>query len=213
MPDNSNNPWRDAVKAAMYDAACVEAKARTRSKLPAFNYRWEHITAVVNAALKLAELTGADIEIVEAAAWLHDIAKDVGELHPIEGAMFARSFLPNTDFPPAKIEAVAQAIEDHMGLWRDKPLGNLESQVLWDADKLTKVGLTAAIHAMGNDLSSRKQRDTLAMIARWRSQEWRQKTVASMHTESARRTAQERFDAYNRLVDELEREWFANDLL
>lgn len=134
--------------------------------------------------------------------------------HPIEGAKFARDFLPQTNFPQDKIEAVYRAIEDHMGLWRENgPLENLESQVLWDADKLTKIGLTAAIHWMGNDLTSSKQRDTLELIARWRSMEWREKTVASMHTESARRAAQERFEGYNRLVDELEREWFADDLV
>ncbi|MCO5182528.1 MAG: HD domain-containing protein [Anaerolineae bacterium] len=206
--------WRKAVREAMYAAAYAEARARTKSKSPPFNYRWEHITAVVNASLKLAALTGADAEIVEAAAWLHDIAKDAKEEHPIEGAKFARDFLPQTNFPQDKIEAVARAIEDHMGLWRENgPLENLESQVLWDADKLTKIGLTAAIHWMGNDLTSSKQRDTLELIARWRSMEWREKTVASMHTESARRAAQERFEGYNRLVDELEREWFADDLV
>ncbi|MCO5187662.1 MAG: HD domain-containing protein [Anaerolineae bacterium] len=206
--------WRKAVREAMYAAAYAEARARTKSKSPPFNYRWEHITAVVNASLKLAALTGADAEIVEAAAWLHDIAKDAKEEHPIEGAKFARDFLPQTNFPQDKIEAVARAIEDHMGLWRENgPLENLESQVLWDADKLTKIGLTAAIHWMGNDLTSSKQRDTLELIARWRSMEWREKTVASMHTESARRAAQERFDGYTRLVDELEREWFADDLV
>lgn len=206
--------WRKAVREAMYAAAYAEARARTKSKSPPFNYRWEHITAVVNASLKLAALTGADAEIVEAAAWLHDIAKDPKEEHPIEGAKFARDFLPQTNFPQDKIEAVARAIEDHMGLWRENgPLENLESQVLWDADKLTKIGLTAAIHWMGNDLTSSKQRDTLELIARWRSMEWREKTVASMHTESARRAAQERFEGYNRLVDELEREWFADDLV
>ena len=206
--------WRKAVREAMYAAAYAEARARTKSKSPPFNNRWEHITAVVNASLKLAALTGADAEIVEAAAWLHDIAKDAKEEHPIEGAKFARDFLPQTNFPQDKIEAVARAIEDHMGLWRENgPLENLESQVLWDADKLTKIGLTAAIHWMGNDLTSSKQRDTLELIARWRSMEWREKTVASMHTESARRAAQERFEGYNRLVDELEREWFADDLV
>jgi uncharacterized protein len=210
----NNKSWRPAVQKAMLDAALSEAQRRTKSDSPSFNYRWEHITAVVNASLKLAELTGADAEVVEAAAWLHDIAKNSGGNHPLEGAIFAREFLPNTDFPSEKIETVALAIEEHMGLWRDDgPLHSLESQVLWDADKLTKIGLTAAIHWIGNDLSSQKNRDTLDMIARWRQQDWRHKTVASMHTRPARWAAQRRFDAYNRLVDELEMEWFAGDLL
>ena len=84
------------------------------------NYRWEHVKAVVMLARKLARLTNADEEIVEAAAWLHDIRKDAADNHPQEGATYARQFLPTTDFPPEKIEPVAQAIIDHMGLWLDQ---------------------------------------------------------------------------------------------
>jgi uncharacterized protein len=196
----------------MQAAAHSEAQRRTKSDRPPFNYRWEHINAVLNVAMKLAECTGADADVVEAAVWLHDIAKDAGDQHPIEGAKFAWAFLPRTDFPPDKIEAVATAIEDHMGLWRDEPLHSLESQVLWDADKLTKIGLTAATHWAGNDLSSGKRRDTEKLIARWRSQEWREKSVASMHTAPAKRAALQRFEAYNRFVDELEMEWLGADI-
>lgn len=189
-----------------------EALHRFGSKEPVFNYRWEHVTAVVTLALKLAELTGADRDVVEAAAWLHDVRKEAGESHPQEGATFARKFLLKTDFPTEKIERVARAIEDHMGLWRDEPLQGLESQVLWDADKLAKLGVTAAFHWTGGDLAKGKSRTTMDLIARGRSADWQERTVESMHTAPARRAAAARIATYNQLWDRLEAELNGEDL-
>lgn len=211
---NKNTPhWRKAVKKEMRAATEAEIVQRFGSLDNAsFNYRWEHVKTVVTLAEKLAQQTGADQDIVIAAAWLHDVRKDAKDRHPQEGAKFAREFLPATDFPPEKIEQVAQAIEDHMGLWRDEPLTNLESQVLWDADKLAKIGLTAVFHWTGFALAGNKFRDVHDLIERGRDVDWHEKTVASMHTEPARRAAQKRLVAYNKLWDELEAELEGKDL-
>ena len=122
--------WRKAVKEVMREATEQELLNRYGSLDVSFNYRWEHVTSVVTLAKKLAQLTGADSEVVEAAAWLHDIRKESGDSHAVEGAEFASNFLKETDFPPQKIERVAQAIEEHMGLWLEEPLTNLEAMVL-----------------------------------------------------------------------------------
>ena len=113
---------------------------------------------------------------------------------------------------PEKVEAVAGAISDHMGLWRDEPLTILESQVLWDADKLAKIGLTAIFHWTGGWLAGGKMRTLEEIIERGRNAEWLAKTVASMHTEPARRAAEARFAAYRQLYDALERELVGGDL-
>lgn len=206
-------PWRKTVKKAMRQATEAEAKARFGTADPLFNYRWEHVTTVVALALKLAELTGADAEVVEAAAWLHDIRKEAGPKHPQEGAKFAHEILPKTDFPKAKIGHVARAIRSHMGLWRRKPLQDLESQVLWDADKLAKIGLTSAFHftpliLMKENGSTIRDLITTAQA----NQKWQTKTVASMHTEPAKRAAQKRFKAYKKLWKKLEQELQGADL-
>lgn len=209
-----NGTWREIVRARMHEATLAELRGRYGTEQVSFNYRWEHVTTVVKLALRLAELTGADAEIVEAAAWLHDVCKfSDKERHPIAGAAYARDFLPKTDFPPQKIEAVAAAIADHMGLWRDEPLTALESQVLWDADKLAKIGLTAVFHWAGGWLAGSEMRTMDGLIARGRAQEWQPRTVASMHTEPARRAAAARLAAYNNLYDALEAELSGADLL
>lgn len=205
--------WRQAVYDRMYEATLAELKDRYGTTKTSFNYRWEHVTTVVRLAMKLADLTGADKDIVEAAAWLHDIRKYAdGERHPETGAAFTREYLPTTDFPPDKIDAVAAAIADHMGLWRDEPLTNLEAQVLWDADKLAKIGLTAIFHWTGGSLAGSKMQTLDRLINRGRANDWQARTVASMHTAPARRAAEARYQAYLRLYDALEAELSGDDL-
>lgn len=206
-------PWRDAVRDLMYQATLEELRGRYGSVETSFNYRWEHVATVVTLALRLAEQTGGDAEIVEAAAWLHDVCKFThGEHHPAAGAGLTRDFLPRTDFPPGKIEPVARAIEQHKGLWRDTPLEVLEAQILWDADKLAKIGLTAAFHWLGASLAGSQPRTMEELMARGRAADWQTKTVASMHTAPARRAARQRLEAYNSLWETLGRELAGDDL-
>lgn len=213
MTNHEHTTWRAAVRAAMYDATLAELRGRHGTEKVSFNYRWEHVTTVVRLALRLVELTGADAEVVEAAAWLHDVCKfSDKERHPQAGAAFARAFLPTTDFPPGKVEAVAAAIAVHMGLWRDEPLTVLEAQVLWDADKLAKIGLTAVFHWMGGRLAGDEMRTLTDLIARGRDADWQEKTVASMHTAPAKRAATARLAAIRKLYDDLERELAGADL-
>ena len=220
MPKSKNKktatkktPWRKTVKKAMRLATEAEAKKRYGTVDPLFNYRWEHVTAVVTLALKLAELTGADAEVVEAAAWLHDIRKDAGANHPQEGAKIAHALLPTTDFPKKKIGHVAKVIRQHMGLWRATPLQDLEAQVLWDADKLAKIGLTSVFHFTPLTVMQGNGRTTLSLIEKGRNNyDWLPKTVASMHTKPAKKAAKARLAAFNQVWEQLEAELGGADL-
>ena len=60
----------------------------------------------------------------------------------------ARRFLLTTDFPPSKVDAVYGAIRVHEGLYKDERLGQLEAAILWDADKLSKLGATYLVHSL-----------------------------------------------------------------
>lgn len=205
--------WRTVVKEAMREAAVAEVTEDGRRAEPPFNYRWEHVKAVVTLASKLAELVGADAEVVEAAAWLHDVAKQQGESHAAIGAARARELLLETDFPPEKIEPVVQAIAEHVGLWREEPLTNLESMVLWDADKLTKIGLTAAFHWTALFMAGDQELTTDELIARGRNADWQEKAVASLHTEAARAAGQARIRAYGRFWGDLALELSGGDVV
>lgn len=56
--------------------------------------RWAHSQGVAARAVELAPILGADAELVEAAAWLHDIgyAPDLVDtgFHPLDGARYLR---------------------------------------------------------------------------------------------------------------------------
>ncbi|TWF80040.1 HD domain-containing protein [Pseudonocardia hierapolitana] len=58
--------------------------------------RWAHTQGVAAAARRLAPILGDDAELLEAAAWLHDIgyAPDIAHLgfHPLDGARYLRDF-------------------------------------------------------------------------------------------------------------------------
>lgn len=200
--------WRLAVREVMRQAA----EAENGSSM-VFNYRWEHVEAVATLAMKLAEPTGADVDVVEAAAWLHDVTKSDGESHAESGARYAARFLPQTDFPEEKIAAVVQAIAEHKGLWRDEPLTDLASMILWDADKLSKLGVTAAIQFTGMILGREEPLTTRGLLAKLADNDWQEQTVASMHTEPAKQAAETRLAAYERLLAELDDELSGKDLI
>ena len=88
----------------------------------------------------------------------------------------------------------------------------LESQILWDADKLTKIGLTAAVHWTGGSLAKGKPHNTRTLIQQGRAADWQEKTVASMHTKPAQKAAKKRLKAYNKFWNKLEQELDGDDL-
>ena len=207
--------WRPVVQAAARDAAIVEMRASRGHKQIAFNYRWEHVQAVVRLAIRLAERTGADREVVEAAAWLHDVAKGHNsENHGPDGAIAARRILAGTDLPADKIEAVADAISKHAGLWTDEPIEPLEAAIVWDADKLTKMGATAVLHFSGyytvrDTGTTAELRDYLA------DDEWEARiarTVRSFNTAPARAAAPARLEAYLAFCRQIRLEFDGADL-
>jgi uncharacterized protein len=204
--------WRATIQRVAHQEALTEAKIRWGTEQPHFSYRWEHVQAVVRLALRLAKRTGADREIVEAAAWLHDIRKrGRDDDHGREGAIAARQILRETDFPPEKIEAVADAIVKHVGLSTEQPVEPLEAAVLWDADKLAKLGATAVVHFVGYRVAGGGQ-TTRDLIERLSDQPWQPEAVRSFHTEPARAAGPRRLQAYQEFWERISQEFDGDDL-
>lgn len=57
--------------------------------------RWAHTQGVASTARRLASILGEDAELIEAAAWLHDIgyAPNIARVgfHPLDGARYLRA--------------------------------------------------------------------------------------------------------------------------
>ncbi|MBL7200920.1 MAG: HD domain-containing protein [Anaerolineae bacterium] len=203
--------WREAVREAAHKAAIHEEETWRGGTGLAFNYRWEHVRAVVRLAVRLAERTGADREVVEAAAWLHDVAKGESRDHGRDGAVLARRILAETDYPPDKVDAVAEAIAKHAGTTTPEPVEPLEAAVVWDADKLSKLGATVAIHGIGYRLQD-GEGTTEGLIERSAGLEWQEQIVRSLNTAPARAAGWKRLEAARAFYRQAKAEFNGEDL-
>jgi uncharacterized protein len=101
-----------------------------------------HILHVVKIGKKLAEQFGADPEIVEIAALLHDYAgiKDhsLHKEHHIHGAIEAEKILKDLNYPEQKIECVKHCIENHRGSIPGKR-ATPEAECLANADAIAHI--------------------------------------------------------------------------
>jgi len=99
---------------------------------------YHHFLAVVKYAKQLAEKRKADQEVVEIAAWLHDIGSVRGdtENHHIVGAEFAGQLLKKYNYPEDKIKAVCHCIMAHRGSQNIKR-ETVEAECLADADAMS----------------------------------------------------------------------------
>lgn len=109
---------------------------------PTSKYGYEpfpyHFAPTVKYAKKLARELNGDIEIVEIAAWLHDIGSIMesrGE-HHITGAHIAVKKLKELNYPEDKTELVRKCILNHRGSVNNKCI-SLEEKILVDADAMS----------------------------------------------------------------------------
>ena len=105
---------------------------------------FEHILRVYRMAEHLAQAEGAELEIVRAAALLHDATgPGVGETragHQHASAAFAGQILSAEGWPAEQIAAVQHCIRAHRFRDLSEQPETLEAQVLFDADKLDAIG-------------------------------------------------------------------------
>ena len=96
-----------------------------------------HLVRVVEHARKLAENLGADLEIVELAAWLHDIGSIIHgrKNHHVTSSEIARKKLKELGYPKEKIEKVRHCILVHRGSNDIKP-EIIEAKILIEVDAL-----------------------------------------------------------------------------
>ncbi len=109
---------------------------------PFFNFRLEHIRQVERDAIHILNCESGDEEVVMAAVWIHDRFQPQfdGAQHADKAGRWTRENLESLGFPAHKVEDVAQAVELHTRRSMDIPQGFFEAQILWDADRLARLG-------------------------------------------------------------------------
>ena len=96
-------------------------------------YVFEHTLRVRHLAIAIAREEGADAQVVELAALLHDTGKPDGEPHSETGVRQAERILSVLGVSEATCSLVCDVILTHL---RDDPGDPLENQILRDADFL-----------------------------------------------------------------------------
>jgi len=110
-----------------------------------------HTERVYRLATHMALREGADLELVQVAAALHDIGRSYGEPHAEVGAGKAAEILRLRGYPEERIESVRQIILKHSFSGRERPK-TLEERIIWDADKIDgfgAIGIARAFHMQG----------------------------------------------------------------
>ncbi|MBS3795351.1 MAG: HD domain-containing protein, partial [Candidatus Thorarchaeota archaeon] len=145
-----------------------------------------------------------------AAAWLHDVAK-----HGIHGpnnhgeksSELTREILLEMQIRKQSVDKICDIIKKHVGLTLKEPLEPLEAQILWEADKLSKLGATGIIHYIINGIKL-KPGMSLVDISGELSDFMllAEEIAASMHTEKAQEIASKRLNTMKSFVKFLEQE-------
>jgi uncharacterized protein len=110
---------------------------------------------VYRLAERIAQSEGADIDIVRAAALLHDVQSQteqagshLRENHHHTSSDFARQILEAEGWPEERITAVEHCIRSHRFRDSSEPPQTLEARILFDADKLDAIGAIGVARAI-----------------------------------------------------------------
>lgn len=194
---------------------------------------FEHVLRVYRMAERLGQAEGADLEILRAAALLHDAQGSApgGEQaeranHHHSSAEFAGSVLKAEGWPEERIAAVQHCIRAHRFRDRSEPPQTLEAKILFDADKLDVLGAIGAARTIayavldGKPVYSEPSRTFLEtgveepgeLHSSYHEYLFKLRKVKDrMYTPSARKLAAERHqflaDYYTHLIQEVHGDW------
>jgi len=187
------------------------------------SHGWDHTLRVHNLCRHIGKKENADMEILEAAALLHDIGRKYQDeckgkiCHAEKGAKLAENMLSKLGVDEGKIKMIVHCIETHRSKNEKIPISK-EAKVLFDADKLDSIGAVgigraflfagevgAKLHNSDVDIS--KTRPYTREDTAYR--EFKVKLVKikdNLLTEEGRRIAEERHQFMVEFFERLEKE-------
>ena len=114
---------------------------------------FEHVLRVYRLAERIGQAEGADLEIIRAAALLHDASGAAPDDHAARAehqhasADLAREVLRAEGWPDERISAVQHCIRAHRFRGHESPQ-TLEAKILFDSDKLDVLGAIGVARVM-----------------------------------------------------------------
>jgi len=189
---------------------------------------FDHVERVLKMAKLICGKESGDMEVVEAAALLHDIARalenDKNNLdHGEEGAKMAEKYLNKISFPKLKIKNVVHCIAVHR-FSRGKKAETKEAKIIQDADRLDALGAIIIARVLAYNglhkipiydpdikpLKEYKGNHTTAINHFY--EKILKITPSSFHTKTAQKIARKRYDFVVSFLKQFQKEWQGKDL-
>ncbi len=157
-----------------------------------------HFVPMVKYALELARNLGADAEVVEIAAWLHDIGsiKMGRENHHITGAKITKKFLMDNGYDTNKSSLVIRCIKNHRSSTK-KPCRSLEEKIISDADAISNFENIAGIFKAAFIYEGKTQGEAAVSTRQKLQRKWR-----GLYLEQSKEIIKEKYEAAMLLLPE-----------
>jgi uncharacterized protein len=116
------------------------------------SHDWDHTERVCNLCGHIGQIEGADLHVLEIAAYLHDVGRPYedeakgGVCHADKGAEMAQELLAKYDIPDEQKVNIVHCIRSHRFRGNHGPK-TIEAKVLFDADKLDAIGAVGIARA------------------------------------------------------------------
>ncbi len=185
----------------------------------------DHARRVAKLAVMIGESEGADCQIIEVAALLHDVGTiplawgrhasgrddfDFQEFmgayalpsadHGEVGALMAERFLKQIGYPESKARQVAQIVREHSTRSRTTP----ESIIVSDADKLEAIGATWVARAFQRTNAFDRSISIESISDKWLK--GRKPIHDSLYTETAKKMGIQRYKFLETFIEQFQLE-------
>ncbi len=145
MPANRTDKERKIYTTNNDLLEAIKKFARQHFNNSQVSHAWDHTLRVYRLCERIGSKEGADMNVLMAAAYLHDIgrasqdASNGAVCHAQEGARIARPFIYELPVSRNRKENIIHCIKAHRYRGNQGPK-SLEAKVLFDADKLDAIG-------------------------------------------------------------------------
>lgn len=142
--DSRNDKWQKWIPVLEAELFAETERAPHRSEA----HGRDHIVRVLRHCIRIGENLNADLEVLVAAAYLHDLGwhyLEEAKQHGALSAQKAESVLERIGFATEKKDAVLHAIRTHDTGTSPEHRTTLESKILYDADKLDMFGVVGVL--------------------------------------------------------------------
>jgi len=141
--DNKTSQWQHWIPVLENELAVEMQKVPSPSEVHAR----DHILRVLRRCVRLGEKLDADLEVLVAAAYLHDLGRHyiADKVHGALSAQKAEPVLERIHFPKEKRATVLHAIRVHDVGASPEDRTTLESKILYDADKIDTLGVVGVL--------------------------------------------------------------------